>query len=336
MSQSSAILINKTIDDQFGDEVTGEKPTFTPSDKWTRISCNNCNPMPEPIHAHLGTWSIGQSDPDVALTFQFIGVAVYVFFILEGPIDTSCVFILDGDNSTSIEYDHPFSLESTYDAFAFTKQGLTRGPHNLMIAGNRPGSRFIFDYAMYSDDVMPSESSTGSLRRNNSRTFIIIGVSLGVIFIIILDIIIWYFLRRRRPSTLHDYNSGAPSSILSVSRRNQSTTQVDERITRNYLSPSWRANPITFLISPFLSQTRVHAIRRMKISTQIQVAQKQIDDLVNKQSVESGVVLDQDQENERLREQVRVLMEEIERLREQQQLELTMGPSDERPPSYTS
>lgn len=54
----AANIVNVTIDDTYGDSVTGLQPIYSPSvtdNTWT-ASCTNCFVVPNPTFAYDGTW----------------------------------------------------------------------------------------------------------------------------------------------------------------------------------------------------------------------------------------------------------------------------------------
>ena len=54
---ASAILVNRTIDDQFGDPITGTYPTYSPADGWQPgAGCSVCAVRPDVFKAFDGTW----------------------------------------------------------------------------------------------------------------------------------------------------------------------------------------------------------------------------------------------------------------------------------------
>jgi hypothetical protein len=54
---TSAILVNRTIDDQFGDPITGTYPTYSPAEDWRPgANCSDCSVRPDVTKAFDGTW----------------------------------------------------------------------------------------------------------------------------------------------------------------------------------------------------------------------------------------------------------------------------------------
>lgn len=74
-------LTNVTVDDETGDALTGDKPTYTPSGtngNWVQGStCSGCFVKPDASKAHGGTWhdaTHGAKDPfQRAIEVNFIG-----------------------------------------------------------------------------------------------------------------------------------------------------------------------------------------------------------------------------------------------------------------------
>ena len=52
-----AALVNVTIDDQYGDPLTGFLPSYLPTDEWKQgANCSACSVRPDPAKAKMGTW----------------------------------------------------------------------------------------------------------------------------------------------------------------------------------------------------------------------------------------------------------------------------------------
>jgi hypothetical protein len=52
-----AVLVNVTIDDQYGDALTGLLPSYSPSGIWEQgANCSTCTARPNPSQASMGTW----------------------------------------------------------------------------------------------------------------------------------------------------------------------------------------------------------------------------------------------------------------------------------------
>ncbi|KAF9065722.1 hypothetical protein BDP27DRAFT_1158811, partial [Rhodocollybia butyracea] len=99
--------VNRSIDDTFGDSVTGQKPVFLPTTPgvWANQSCTGCAIHPPTSEAFDGTYTATTYNSTlgyISITFDFIGTAVYIFFILaNNPPSritgiTAANFTLDG------------------------------------------------------------------------------------------------------------------------------------------------------------------------------------------------------------------------------------------------
>jgi hypothetical protein len=52
-----ALISNVTVDDEYGDEVTGAKPSYSPSADWSEgTNCTGCLALPDPSFAYDHTW----------------------------------------------------------------------------------------------------------------------------------------------------------------------------------------------------------------------------------------------------------------------------------------
>ncbi|KAI5117134.1 hypothetical protein M0805_008253 [Coniferiporia weirii] len=161
---SRGVLVNRTVDDQFGDSVTGVPPTYEgPSmDGWTQGStCGTCKAQPDPYLAfqgtwHDSTWGPGDRSENMVNVF-FNGSAVYVFIILANNVPnvtslTSLSFSLDGEVVGTFVHS-PTSSETDYEynVAAYTNENLGNTLHKLTMqtTGDVP-ILFLFDYLIYS------------------------------------------------------------------------------------------------------------------------------------------------------------------------------------------
>lgn len=68
---------SRTIDDEFGDLVTGVKPTYVPaSGSWHNTDCPGCAIHPDKNSVFRGTWHAAtyRGEPEVSVQFNFTGV----------------------------------------------------------------------------------------------------------------------------------------------------------------------------------------------------------------------------------------------------------------------
>ncbi|KAH9930966.1 uncharacterized protein B0H18DRAFT_120087 [Fomitopsis serialis] len=174
----------RTIDDTFGDSVTGEIPNYSSSDCWSQgPDCSGCFLQPDASKAYNGTWHDTSSntcsgndanDPFKAghgVTFTFVGtsLAVFVIMVSQGPTTwpTNLSFSLDGETSYAA---FPINLngdsyEFDYHVPVFDNSLLNNSLHTFTMAAQQgtSGSTLLFDYATYNFDSEQSTSSkTGS------------------------------------------------------------------------------------------------------------------------------------------------------------------------------
>lgn len=74
---SVAALTNRTIDDQFGDSVTGLVPTYSPASAWSQgANCTGCGVQLDALNTYDGSWhdsthTPGDAEPRVVdITFN--------------------------------------------------------------------------------------------------------------------------------------------------------------------------------------------------------------------------------------------------------------------------
>ena len=73
---SSAVLVNRTIDDQFGDPITSTYPVYSPVGDWQQgATCSDCAIKPDVSKAFDGTWHDstfypGSTPKSVSVTFN--------------------------------------------------------------------------------------------------------------------------------------------------------------------------------------------------------------------------------------------------------------------------
>jgi len=155
------VISNRTIDDQFGDSVSGVLPSYSPIRFWEAgASCSNCSVHPDPAFAFNHTWHDSSQFPgeqSVSVSLEFTGTAVWVFCIVP-PITTNAItrynlsFDLDdGAHRGTFLYSPTSSSEYLYNVPAVTLPSLPNTAHTLLIATDDSvdGSIFLFDYAVY-------------------------------------------------------------------------------------------------------------------------------------------------------------------------------------------
>ncbi|KAI0370454.1 hypothetical protein BV20DRAFT_913691, partial [Pilatotrama ljubarskyi] len=168
---SSAVLVNRTIDDQELNADTHLAPQYEPLGQWAQGSiCGGCAIKPatrthEPGGVDTskvfdGTWhdsTYHPGDSEHTITVWFQGQAVYVFNLIANGIRagvttfTNLSFTLDGAPAGS--YTHlPDDQAHTimYDVLVFSNASMPAGWHKLnVVAGGPTPSLILFDYIIY-------------------------------------------------------------------------------------------------------------------------------------------------------------------------------------------
>ncbi|KAJ7221603.1 hypothetical protein GGX14DRAFT_670431 [Mycena pura] len=155
------VSVNRTIDDQFGDSVSGVLPVYTPLSVWNLgTSCPDCEVHPDPALAFNHTWHDSSQFPGgapVSLTLQFVGTAISVFCIVP-PLAPNVIsryslnYNLDGGAATGTFSLSPNSTTAfLYNVSVVALQALPNQAHTLSISTDDGinGSIFLFDYAVY-------------------------------------------------------------------------------------------------------------------------------------------------------------------------------------------
>ncbi|KZT18125.1 hypothetical protein NEOLEDRAFT_1080931 [Neolentinus lepideus HHB14362 ss-1] len=153
---------NRTIDDQWGDSVTGILPTYLPAnDTWQQgANCSSCYSRPNASLAYDGSWHDvsyipGGPAPMVA-RFTFDGTAIYVYCILDNHSNyttlTNLTFRLD--NETVGSYVHtPNALSPVfqYGVPVYSNTSIPNGAHTFELETDASdnGSVILFDYLQY-------------------------------------------------------------------------------------------------------------------------------------------------------------------------------------------
>ncbi|KAJ7625524.1 hypothetical protein FB45DRAFT_921658 [Roridomyces roridus] len=180
---SVAVVTNRTIDDTYGDPITGFMPFYAPASQWNPTNCTGCFVQPDPSQLFNGTrHDTTSNDGTSSLTLQFTGTAIYLFCVVPNTIPNTSPptitrydlqFTLD--NAVVGTYVHPSdgSLDFQYKVPVLSVQNLTNTSHLLLAETQSQGSFFMFDFAMYTfDDGLAAEasqtSSTGGPSQTNS------------------------------------------------------------------------------------------------------------------------------------------------------------------------
>ncbi|KAF7344110.1 hypothetical protein MVEN_01700800 [Mycena venus] len=154
---------NRTIDDVFGDEISGALPIYTPSpNDWNIVENNNCSTCavkPDPALAFNQTWHdvtvpVGST---YSVILNFTGTAIYFFGIVPNTVpnaDTivNMTFVLDGASAGTYTHLPNTSTTILYSVPMLSKEGLSNNTHTL-VAQVQSSSLLIFDYAIYTFEI---------------------------------------------------------------------------------------------------------------------------------------------------------------------------------------
>ncbi|KAI0640174.1 hypothetical protein C8Q77DRAFT_116628 [Trametes polyzona] len=171
-----ALAVNRTIDDQKGDSVTGVVPSYSPIGSWNQgPACTGCFIQLDTSQTFDGTWhdtthTPGDPEPRV-ITAQFTGTAVYVYNVLANTVPftttfTSITFTLDGTNAGQFIHVPTDSTDFQYNVPVFVQTGLSNTDHTLVIEanGDKNSSLVLFDYIVYTfEDDPPTTTTTSTL-----------------------------------------------------------------------------------------------------------------------------------------------------------------------------
>ncbi|KAI0714741.1 hypothetical protein C8Q76DRAFT_727913 [Earliella scabrosa] len=169
-----ATPINRTIDDFYGDSVTGLRPTYSPANQWiSGDQCRGCDATPL-INGtaafnrtwHDSTYHTDQLARDIML--RFTGTAVYVYHIIlnkgNNPLTTTLTnlsFYMDDVYVGNYTHQPEDNHDVLYNVSVYVNTTLINKPHVLHIRADGPqASLILFDYAEYTFDDTSSPSNT--------------------------------------------------------------------------------------------------------------------------------------------------------------------------------
>ncbi|KZT24560.1 hypothetical protein NEOLEDRAFT_1094376 [Neolentinus lepideus HHB14362 ss-1] len=257
-----ATLTNRTIDDQYGDEVSGLVPGYSPAASWAQGStCTGCFIHADPSQAYRGTWhdsthTPGDAEPRV-IYISFNGTAIYAYCILANYVQytttlTNLTFRLDG-NGVGENYVHvpTTSTSFQYNVPVYVNDSIPNGQHTLEIeaTGDTNSSLVLFDYATYTYDSDPVSSSTSasatsspsptnsqiSSPKHSSNVGAIAGGVVGGVAFLAAILLGAFLYSRRRRSGVHEI--GGPR------RRRNKVDLTDSDDDPSLAGPEMTANP---------------------------------------------------------------------------------------------
>ncbi|KAH8114733.1 hypothetical protein DFH11DRAFT_184583 [Phellopilus nigrolimitatus] len=163
LSTARGALVNVTVDDQNGDEITKALPAYSPAAAWSQgASCSGCLAQPDPSLALDNTWhdaTFAPGDPQYTIEVNFTGAAVYAFFIIANTVEfattlTNLSFALDGSSVGTFVHAPTTSTQYEYNVPGYSNASLKNGDHTFVISavGATNDSLVLFDYLVYSLD----------------------------------------------------------------------------------------------------------------------------------------------------------------------------------------
>ncbi|KAI0714685.1 hypothetical protein C8Q76DRAFT_673819 [Earliella scabrosa] len=169
---SIALSINRTIDDELGDSVTGIKPSYSPPDKWTQgAQCPTCHVRPSYVdvpQVFERTWhdtTFRPGGPDREMRVNFTGTAVYLYFLVPKPLPftttmMNTTFFLDGELDGEFFHAQDSGEDFEYRVPVYVKEQLENREHSFMLrATGTVMSLVLFDYLVYTAETDTSTTA---------------------------------------------------------------------------------------------------------------------------------------------------------------------------------
>ncbi|KAK0216422.1 hypothetical protein EDD85DRAFT_437341, partial [Armillaria nabsnona] len=187
-------LINYTIDDTLGDELTGTKVQYSPDSRpenasvlvWSNaLQCSGCAIAPERTSTMNGTWTGATYDSslrNITARLSFHGSAIYIYLIVSNSpkstglvSDVLCDFRMDGEIVGSYNHTTDGTNHFDYDVLAYNNASLKDDDHTFLIETTGTQlSYVIFDYALYTSNQASTTGSTtsDSIRASSSSIYV--------------------------------------------------------------------------------------------------------------------------------------------------------------------
>lgn len=255
ISLSIAAGTNRTIDDVYGDVVTGLQVEYLPLNSpnntgepfWKHEDqCDGCAIMPDRTKAYDQTWTATTYVPaieDMSIGLRFDGTAIYIYLILSNyPENTSlvsrtvCNFRVDGSIVGGFRHETDGTVNYEFNTLAYSNDSIGDGEHIVLIETTGNESSYVaFDYAIYTfNDGSHSSALSGGA---------VAGIVLGVVAVVTaVACAVYFFYRRRhlRSSPKIDENSDTvgvtPFSVFDRSSTFMSTTATSLPVQQGMIS----------------------------------------------------------------------------------------------------
>lgn len=232
-----SVLVNVTIDDTFGDPLTGNHIDYSPLTSWNiGANCDGCTTAPDPSQVYNHTWHDGtfnrnagsNPSPNAVLlaSVPFFGNAVYVYCILsesESSPASDMSFFIDMEQVGTFTQQPLGQSGFQYNVLVYSNTSLPSTDHTLTIQNGHVGgnkSLILLDYVVYSYDdgthvnttaAVPKPQSDTSEPTSSSNKSRVVGAVLGTLFALLFLGLAFVAYRR--------YKKGQP--IIPVARSPQ-------------------------------------------------------------------------------------------------------------------
>ncbi|TFK80539.1 hypothetical protein K466DRAFT_605245 [Polyporus arcularius HHB13444] len=184
LPNAAGVLVNRTIDDEYGDSVTGVKPVYGPTgsdpdDDWKQgLGCvSPCVFSPYTVidvsQVSNGTWHDStyraEHGEPRTITAAFEGTAVYVYFIVPNhnvltPTFVSLTFAIDGALHGQYVHTPDSSATIMYRVLVFHTTDLAGAIHTIQVAASGTNdSLLLFDNMVYTaEEADPTQTMSSS------------------------------------------------------------------------------------------------------------------------------------------------------------------------------
>ncbi|EPT06109.1 hypothetical protein FOMPIDRAFT_1109836 [Fomitopsis schrenkii] len=148
-----------TIDDEYGDSLTGALPVYEGAWKFGP-DCSDCLLQPSPADAYRSGWHDTTTSTQYAqqtVTLTFNGTAISVYCIVPNYSASANTFVnisfsLDGNPATTYDSNSTDTVPAfRYNVTVYSVAGLASGEHTLVMAPlqDPSSSVVLFDWAEY-------------------------------------------------------------------------------------------------------------------------------------------------------------------------------------------
>ena len=185
MAFAALRIINRTIDDTYGDEITGIVPSYSNGSVWnqgnTCMGCHVNRTIVDVEEAYDQTWKDSTyhvGDLEHVISMSFTGTAVYAFTLLANKIIwtttfTNVTFHIDGEDSGIFTHWPDNTTNILYNVSMFSRTGLPNKAHQFEIRmGGETDSLLLFDYVVYTSEEVEKSPVTNTTASSTSSSLI--------------------------------------------------------------------------------------------------------------------------------------------------------------------